>query len=122
MCPKRLKNIFDDFGCENIEYYPVELVDRSGKIINDDFLFANVTTSVSALDLDKTKFEKDLLGSYEFNEFHIDSSKISGLKLFRLEEEPTLLIISKEIFNKISNSELIGVKTIETTKYDGYGL
>lgn len=118
---KKLKDIFDDFGCENIEYHQVELLNKSGEIIGDEYWFANVTSCVSALDLEKTKVKKNILGSLKFKEFYIDSSKVSELKLFRLEEERTLLIISEEIFNRISNSEMLGVMTVETTKYDGYG-
>lgn len=92
-------------GINNFQTFPAILINPdTQKKITGYFLF-NVLTLVSAANLDRSSFDMLMEGDEEgvgvplvaFNQLSLDSEKICGLRLFRLAEDPTVLIVDENI-------------------------
>jgi len=113
----KMKEALDRLGVNNINYYPVLIVDEdTGKGIAEYFLGV-VTDIVSCLDIENSKFKEDTMGKKFVSEFCIDESKTRGLELFRFHNIPGLLIINQDLKDKLFSIEFTGVSFKHTSEY-----
>ena len=92
-------------GINNFQTFPAILTNPdTQKKISGYFLF-NLLSLVSAANLNQSSFDVLMDGNTEdgdtpfvaFNQLSLDSEKISGQRLFRLAEDPTVLIVDETI-------------------------
>ena len=90
-------------GVDNIEVFDAVFVDSSSnQTIESNHKVVNILGRVKCANLDNSKYES-IAGSQYFHKVEIDIDEARGLKLFRLQEMPTTIVIHeslKEIFSE----------------------
>jgi len=115
----KMKEALEQFGIDNIDYYPVELIDAETKEVLAEYWLAIVKSIVACLDTDKSQFMESSSagGRMVIMTFSIDQSKTTGLDLFRFHNIPGLVIISEALKDKLSTLEFKGVSFRNTSEY-----
>lgn len=90
-------------GINNFHTFPVILINPDTHTKITGYFLFNVLSLVSAVNLDRSSSDMLMDGDSEdvpfvaFNQLSLDNKKISGLRLFRLAEDPTVLIVDETI-------------------------
>jgi hypothetical protein len=121
---KSLKNCLDKFGVDNIQYYPVDLIDQNGLVPNEKlagvYYLANIIGRLDCVDLQKSQVEYWPSGyGFDFLSMSIDEQKTNGEKIFRIKDNATLIIINEELKQYLVDelNVLVGVELIKTEDY-----
>jgi uncharacterized protein DUF1629 len=99
----RLRAALVSAGVDNIDYYPARLVHPSLGAVSDDYLLVNVLGLVRAVG------EAKSMTAAFVKQFTIDEHRAGDLRLFRLEESPTLIVIDSAVKAEIEKTNLDGV-------------
>ncbi|EJO69347.1 hypothetical protein LEP1GSC049_1880 [Leptospira kirschneri serovar Cynopteri str. 3522 CT] len=114
MFSEKMRNSLDRIGVENIQYYPVELFENQTGETKANYYMSILPISVECL---KSGINKSPAGRLILKNPIIDSTKILGLRLFRLGEEPSLIIIDSIVKDTLTNAQLNGVSFIPLEEY-----
>jgi hypothetical protein len=119
---KRFRQALEERGVDNIEYYPVQLRDQNTGKVDEDYFVANILGLIDCVDMGKSKVKMWNSGSgFDFQSMVIDEARTHGLKLFRLKDDPTKVIISEEMKENLEQAKiLVGVKLIKTEDYSDW--
>lgn len=125
-CPiisSRLKDVFDQCRIENVEYFPVTVIERQGETAKSGYFAANIIGLIDCINLD----ESDIDGEEEDGEVvaidYIDElvlkpesyGPIYRARLFR-----RIIVIEEPLILALSNTQLEGMKLISPDKWDGF--
>jgi len=113
----KMKLALDQLGVTNIDYYPVHIIDSETKEVLAEYWLAIVIGILSCIDLDNSQLKESAAGRTVITKFSIDHSKTAGLNLFRFHNIPGLIIINKELKDKLSKIEFKGVSFKHTKEY-----
>jgi hypothetical protein len=116
---KRLKEVLDSAGVDNINYLPITLRHTETGQIYDYFAF-NLLGLVAAADLaqsDISSFDGDFVGDSQVHGLVIDPSKPGGALIFRLKEKFTAILVHEKIKQAVESA---GIKTITFIKPENY--
>lgn len=102
---ERFIKVLHGAGVNNFQFFPALLINPDTKKIREGYFLFNVLGLLSAADLNRSSFDMLVEGDEEgvntplvaFNQLTLDKKKIGGLRLFRLAEDPTVLIIDETI-------------------------
>lgn len=87
-------------GVDNLQLFPVQIVERDGLQINQDYFAVNILGCVKCADMDKSEYT-DITGggllAVNFRKLVIDEEKARGFKLFRLAESVASIIVRNDI-------------------------
>lgn len=114
----KMKSALDELGVDNIDYYPVLIVDAETKEVLCEYWLAIVTEIIACIDLDNSQFGKTASGSTVITKFSIDHSKVTDSKLFRFHNIPGLIIINEALKDELSKIEFKGVSFKHTKEYN----
>jgi len=114
---QKMKMALDACGVENIDYYPVQLVDSETKEVLAEYWLAIVKNIIACIDLEKSTFIESTIGRMVISEFSIDQSKTEGLNLFRFHNIPGLIIINEDLKEKLSDIDFQGISIRHTKEY-----
>lgn len=110
----------DRLGIDNIQYFPVELENPDGAI-ELVYSLVNVIGLLEAVNEKESVIKPRATGGRgQLYSFKIDSAKTMGLKLFRIVEAPTLIIIDETLRDSLLAFEPPGVMMLPTERYDGW--
>lgn len=119
-----LKNALTNFGVDNIQYHPVNLLDQNGLVDNAKlagvYFIANIIGSLDCIDMQKSNIRPWPSGrAYDLLSLAIDENKTQGLKIFRIQDDPTLIIINEALKHYLVDelNLLVGVEVINTQDY-----
>ncbi len=116
-----LKELLARYGVDNIDYFPVELNHPVTRKVYAGYWLANVIGRVACVDLKRSTIVPRPGGSKGILEsFEVDPTKVGGLRLFRLDEKPTLIVIDAGLRAQLLNAPLNGVRLRSTAAYDGF--
>ncbi len=98
---ERFVKALQGVGVNNFQLFPATLINPDTEKKRTGYFLFNVLGLLGAADLDRSSFDMLMDGDVEgvdvplvaFNQVALDSEKIRGLRLFRLAEDPTILII-----------------------------
>lgn len=94
---------FEQAGIENCDYYPAIIRNPHTAEVLKNYKAVNIIGAVSAANLDESIFESH--GSpvidVDFDELKIDETRTRGLKIFRLAECVTGIVIHESVKDKI---------------------
>ena len=113
----KMKSALDECGVTNIDYYPVLIVDYDSKDVLAEYWLGVVTDIVACIDLDKSSFKENKMGTMVITRFFIDDNKTKDLDLFRFHNIPGLIIINEALKEKLSTIEFQGVSFKPTEQY-----
>jgi len=109
----RIANILKGLNVSGVDYYESEII-RPNQEVLKGFVTINITNRISCLDKEKSIFSIRHYGPaevYKFKKISLDSSRIpEGVKLFRLEEQSTLVIAHQMIKERFEKDGITGVK------------
>ncbi|WP_061230517.1 imm11 family protein [Leptospira interrogans] len=111
---EKIRNSLDQIEIKNIQYYPVELFEDQTGQTKANYYMSILPVSVECL---KSGINRSPAGRLILKNPIIDPTKILGLKLFRLGEEPSLIIIDSMVKDTLTNTHLNGVSFIPLEEY-----
>jgi len=114
---EKMKSSLDQLGVNNIDYYPVLIINEETKEVLADYWLAIVKDIKSCIDLDNSQFKQSDAGRTIITQFSIDHSKVEGLNLFRFHNIPGLIIINETLKEQLSKIEFRGVSFKHTKEY-----
>jgi len=117
---EKFKNVLDESGADNIDYYPVVINNNITKRKFDGYYIANIVGLVDCMDMDNSKYQNmaafpDKIRVIE--NLKIDEDKIKGLVIFRLMQRSSIILINGYMRNILAKEHLSGVKIVQA---DGY--
>lgn len=113
----KMKVALDESGVDNIDYYPVVLVDSQTKENLREYWLAVVKDVVACIDEAKSEFRENIFEKIVLSRFSIDPKRTKGLSLLRLHNIPGLIIIDEKLKEKLSSHSLEGVSIKPTDEY-----
>lgn len=117
-----LKEALDKMGVDNIEYYPIRLRNKHTKKTEGGHWLVNIIGCYDCIDMEKSKIRRSD-SDIDENDFKIlslaiDKEKTNNAKIFRLYNDPTLVIINQELKDYFDETDmLVGVDLIQTEMY-----
>lgn len=122
MISKPFKTLLEKEDCGDVEYLPIAIMDKRGKIASPDYFVANLLDSVDYIDLDKSIVEYSALDEtriFDIEKLILKEDRIpNGRALFRTSIYPTTYIVSDRLKKKIEKAGLSGMMFIPVDKYD----
>ncbi|MGK3992646.1 imm11 family protein [Sorangium sp. So ce1024] len=116
-----LKAVLMRLGVDNIDYFPVELEDPMTHEVEEGYWLVNILGLVACVDRAKSVMRACPSGGEELSgPFHVDEDRTFGLKLFRLAEDPTLIVINEDLKRSLDQEDLAGVRMRATFRFDGF--
>ena len=115
---EKMKSALDEFGVDNIEYYPVNITDSETKEVLAEYYLAIVKDIIACIDLDNSKFGKTASGTTVITQFCIDHTKVADSILFRFHNIPGLIIINEALKEELSKIDFKGVSFKPTEQYN----
>jgi hypothetical protein len=108
-------------GIDNFQFFPVELETPEGKI-QRAYSLVNIIGLLEAVDETQSVIQPVATGGRgQLYSFKIDPEKVGGLRLFRIVEAPTLIIIDETLRDSLEAFGPSGAIMLETERYDGWG-
>lgn len=85
-------------GVDNIDTYAAVIRDTENDRIWENYAIANIVGVVDAADMDKSEYAGDSnMISVLFDSLAIDETKTGGLKLFRLAQKISTIVVSEDV-------------------------
>jgi len=116
MVSSRLKSIFENEAEAEIEFLPFTLINHKERIVATDCYLANIIGTMDCIDMEKTDARKSLSepGTFMYIfRLYLDQKQIDkNRKLFRLKQEPSVIIIRDDLRNILEDNNITGIKYI----------
>lgn len=117
---QHLIQVLHNAGVTNFQHFPVVLINPDTRKKRTGFFLFNVLGLLKAADMGKSAFDTLMEADDEgvavplvaFNELVLDGSKLGGLRMFRLAESPSVLIVD----------EAIKTALVDNRPDDGWGI
>jgi hypothetical protein len=107
----RLIAVLRKVGVENLDVYDAIIRDPRTGLETSEYKAVNVIGSVNCADMEHSEYDlRSEMGAREFTKLVIDPKKTLGLKMFRLLDRPTLLIIDEDVKRGIEAAQLSGIR------------
>jgi hypothetical protein len=111
---ERLLNILYAKGVDNIQVYDAAVIDVRNGQIHKNYKAVNIVGLVSCANLDaSTYIEGSGPPLMYFDHLVINKESCTNLKIFRLGESASTIIVSKDIADAIMDSKLTGIRLLE---------
>lgn len=103
----------------DIEFVPIDLIDRDQKVIANEFYIANVINrNLDCEDFLNTDWEEDSFAQSSGDDYYENLTRLNlltdkiptGFKIFRLAHMPRVIIVNEELKTEIEKTGLTGVK------------
>ncbi|MFE8599039.1 imm11 family protein [Archangium violaceum] len=118
---EKLKALMEERSGAQLEFLPVRLRDQKQRLVQKPYYVMNVLGTVECVDLERSKFRRShIIPERIFRFFHLilDESKIPpDKKIFRLKEDPSLVIIREDLCEDILRAKVEGVMFLEMDEY-----
>lgn len=120
----RFKRVLEEFGAASIEYLPVKIKNHKGRIAGEAYWIGNFLVLTEAVDRNLSMFEADALDEnqiFRFDKLVLrDDVLNSNPLIFRLKEQPRMVIARQDLVERFEKEGLTGVKFIETNRFKTY--
>jgi hypothetical protein len=114
---KNLIAELDRLRIDNIQYFPIEMEAPDG-MIEKAYSLINVIGMIDAVDQKNSDIRmSDARIRGEMKSFKIDPAKARGQRLFRIPEEPTLIVIDESLRDSLAAVKTPGVKLLPTERF-----
>lgn len=95
-CSQRLRDRLKAAGVDNVEFYPVDMAEQSGRRVEGYFAM-NIIGRIACMERERSKFTEWRKRVTRIQSLALDESAIKGLKIFRPHEYPEAIIVSKDV-------------------------
>lgn len=95
---KELVQALRSVGVNNLQTFPVSIVEREGLDIDQEYLAVNIVGCIKCVDMNKSE-HTDIAGQqvFAFRQLVIDETKTQGQLMFRLAESLTSIIVHEKV-------------------------
>jgi len=115
-----LKGALTQFGIDNIDYFPVELQHPLTHEVWRGYWLANIIGLVACLDVSRSVILPRPSGARgHLRSFYVDPDRAGDRRIFRLAEDPTLIILREDVRRHLQSLPLGGVRMRHTKSYGG---
>ncbi|OJT24240.1 hypothetical protein BO221_13750 [Archangium sp. Cb G35] len=111
-CSQRMRDRLKAAGVDNVEFYPLEMVEPSGKRIEEYFVI-NVIGRLACMDRERSQFKEWRKRITRIQSLALDMSAIKGLKVLRLHEYPELILVSEDVAEALRDLPGVSLKPAE---------
>jgi len=114
----RLIAAFSEAGCDNLQLFDAEIYDPIHDKLHTHYKAVNILGLVSCVDREKSKIlVDDGMLAMSFDGFTIDPVRAAGKRLFRLEENVSVILVSEEVVDRVEAKEIPGVGFVYTENW-----
>lgn len=112
----KFRNVMDELLSKEVEYLPINIINKKDKTIEETYTVMNVIVSLDALDLENSIY----------NEFELDDEKIISVErytlkkesikkhhIFKLKGDTIPVFVSEKVKDIIINNDLLGFAFLE---------
>lgn len=117
-----MRRVLEKARIDNIDYIAARLEMEFYDEPMDGYWLCNVLGRVSCVDREASSFEPGARPGGALRSFQIDPMRAHGLSLFRLAEDPRLVVVSQRVRAALEAVTLRGLVFQDTQDYDGYPL
>jgi hypothetical protein len=107
----RLIAVLRKSGVDNLDLYDAIIRDPRTGLETSDYKAVNVIGRIDSTDMQRSEYDpRSEMGAREFTKLVIDPKKALALKMFRLHERPTVVIIDEDVKEGIEAAQLRGIR------------
>ena len=115
---EKLKLLINKNMNTEIQFLPVEIIEKHNRINIGNYYIANILTKVDALCLDKSEYfetEIEEIGViYTIKKFAVYDDKVQNKDIFKLSNNQEIPVFASENFkNEVTNNNIIGINLRE---------
>jgi hypothetical protein len=117
----RLRQLLAGIGVDNIQYFPILLKNAVDGTQEADYEVANIVGRLTCLDRDESELvtdpdDDDIIEYIE--KLAITENIVGNFGLFRLHEEPEVILVSEQIKVACESAEITGVRFCKPSEYE----
>ncbi len=117
----RLVEALHKAGVDNIDIYEAILVAPETKKVWKDYKAVNIVGKIECANLNKSEYDQDSeYPMIEFEKLILDEKKIEGVKMFRLAENPSFILINEDVKEVIDRSKWVGLRILSLDDFEAY--
>jgi hypothetical protein len=109
---QKFKDALASAGVDNVEFFPVSIVDPSNKAIGAHYAM-NIAGRIACMDKARSKFTTWEGQVARIRSLALDESAIKGCKIFRLHENQTVPLLHEDVANTIRTLQGVLLKPAE---------
>ncbi len=116
----RFKATLESAGVDNVDYYPVRVVNEVTKEVREGYYEANIVGVIDCLDRDASEIERSPLNPRMIrgiSKMVLNPKQISGELLFRLEDIKGIVLAHKKVKTAVEKAKLTGVVFLAPDAY-----
>ncbi len=91
-----LHSFFREACVDNVDVYPLEIVDVGAGTSRSDYVAFNIVGSVAAADMARSRYE-NFDGLVIFDSISLDPRRAAGARMFRMSESLTQIIVDESV-------------------------
>ena len=127
-CPivsKRLKNLLDKSGVDNIEYFPASIIEKAGKTPNSDYYALNIIGLVDCIDTENSLYRGDVddgvvTGISRIRKLKLKMPERNFGSIFRPHLFRRIIIIDSKFQELFKHVGIEGARFIKPERWDGF--
>jgi len=112
----KLRNALESFGVDNVQYFPVELMNSRTNTVEEGYWLVNILGLVDCV-VDSTRHLPASQRPTYLEQFSIDPNKAHDFPIFRLYESPSMVVINDQLHDHLVDQGIKGVEMIKTEEY-----
>lgn len=120
----RFKQLIEEAGAPDTEYLPIKLKNHKGRLASADYWIVNFLRLGDAVDRERSAFEVDAAEDDRIFRFDrlvlLDEFEARGPVIFRLKEQPVLIMVREDLVTRIQVAGLTGLRFTATADYKTY--
>ena len=116
----RLRELLQGLGVDNLQYFPCHIDNPIDGSSTDDYQVANIVGRVACVDFAKSVVEKFELAPDQLKsitKLSLVKSKLRGHDLFRLHEQPQVIVASDRVKLACEKQQISGVVFYDPEEY-----
>lgn len=111
----RIRSIFTEEAIDDIEYLPLIILDKKGRVKSDTYCVANLIGSVDCLDVANSIYKDDSLEKGQIRSIHrlnlLHQQIPQDIRLFRLTQRRYMFLIRNDLLKKLRDQDVTGLET-----------
>ncbi|NOZ52463.1 MAG: hypothetical protein GXP08_04865 [Gammaproteobacteria bacterium] len=113
---KKVKQVLQQEGVDNIEYWPVLIYDQKKRLASSDYCILNVLGTVDCLDHENSEYDRSILDPARIQHFdkvvfHEDKVP-EDVKIFRLKDREAMIFIRNDLLDALKKNNLKGFEVL----------
>jgi hypothetical protein len=118
---ERLVEVLRQAGVDNLDTYPAQLLDATTGAVVSNCHAVNVVGLVRAVDMTRSTYDPESeFPMIEFDRIVIDPAAAGELRMFRLAENPSYILVGQPVKHALDAAALVGVVAVSLEERIAY--